>query len=176
MAKTGKSFFSTTGGLITGAAGVLSAVVGAAGLAIQQGWVGGSDDGASTVEAGGTGASGRAPAGRGGRATAAVVPTFSVEPKNVSFLPLGDRQEKVKVTNTGVVELDLKSPSVTGEDADRFSVDEGTCNAPLDPGRSCDLEVTFDPATGSFTALLVVEAGGGARAAEVPLKGTSAAL
>lgn len=171
-----KSFFSTTAGLITGVAGVLSAVVGAAGLAIQQGWVGGGSD-ANPSTASQPGASSQAGSGRrSGGSTAAEVPTFAVEPTSLSFQPVGSRDAKVKVRNTGSVELKLQSPMITGDDADRFEASEGSCNGPVDPGRSCDLEVTFSPKPGSFRALLVVDADGGAKAAEVPLKGTSAAL
>ena len=180
MASSHKSFFSTTGGLITGAAGVLSAVVGAAGLAIQQGWVGGDSDGTGQGTANQPGAAGRAGgAGRSGDVDAAVVPTFAVEPDSLSFQPVGpvgSREAKVRVRNTGRVDLELETPTVTGEDADRFKANEGTCTGTVDPGRSCELEVTFSPKAGSFSALLVVDAAGGATAAEVPLKGTSAAL
>jgi hypothetical protein len=170
-----KSFFSTTAGLITGAAGVLSALVGAAGLAIQQGWVGGSSGDAGSSAVGRPGGAGQTGSGaRSGGATAAVVPTFSVEPDSLSFQPVGSKDAKVKVRNTGVVELKLQPPTITGEDADRFKASEGTCDGPVDPGRSCELEVSFSPKTGSFTALLVVDADGGARAEEVPLKGTAA--
>ena len=142
--------------------------------------MGGGSDGAGQGTANQPGAAGRAGgSGRSGDSgvDAAVVPTFSVEPDSLSFQPVGSREAKVKVRNTGRVELELEAPTVTGEDADRFKASEGNCTGTVDPGRSCELEVRFDPnKPGSFSALLVVDAAGGATAAEVPLKGSSVAL
>ncbi len=173
MGDSRKSFFSSVPGLITGAAGVLSAVVAAVGLAVQQGWVGGDSDTAQSGASGQAGVGGGRASGDGSRASGAVVPRFSVEPTSVSFQPVGSREATVRVRNTGTVPLNLQSPTITGDDADRFSASEGSCDEPVDPGRSCELEVTFSPKTGNFAALLVVEADGGAKASEVPLKGNA---
>ncbi len=173
MGASRKSFFSSVPGVITGAAGVLSAVVGAAGLAVQQGWIGGDSETTGSGASGQAGAQGSRGSGGGSGASVSAAPKFSVEPTSVSFQAVGSRQAKVKVRNTGTVPLTVESPTVTGDDADRFSASEGSCDEALDPGRSCELEVTFSPRTGTFTAVLVVEAEGGAKASEVPLKGSA---
>lgn len=154
MAGSRKSFFSTIPGFVTGLAGLVSAVVAAVGLAVQQGWIGGDGDSSAPATAGDGGAE------------------FSVEPTTVTFRPVGSSRAEVTVRNTGEVGLRLEEPTVTGDDAERFEVAQGTCDAPVDPGRSCQLEVTFDPATGDFTATLVVEAEDAPQAREVTLRGS----
>lgn len=153
MSGSRKSFFSSVPGVITGLAGLLSAVAAVGGLAVQQGWIGGSgssDTGTSEEEG-----------------------TFDVDPGSVVFQPVGSREAEVKVSNTGDVPIDVKSPTITGDDADRFDADDGSCSGSLDPGRSCQLEVTFKPATGRFEAVLVVSADGAPKSAEVPIRGSA---
>ena len=159
MADSRSGFFSGLSGFIAGVAGLLTALVAVAGLAVQQGWVGGgSVDGTTGTEG----------ADRG--APTAAVPAFEVEPASLSFQPVGSRDAEVRVRNTGAVPLRLEPPTVTGDDAERFDVDEGTCAGPLAPGRSCALRVRFDPGPGNFSALVVVEAEKAAQAREVPVK------
>ena len=172
---SGKSFFSSMPGVITGVAGLLSAVAAVGGLAVQQGWIGdsGSSD-SGTVQTGRTnrGAEG-ANTGGGGEATSEKTGTFDVDPSSVVFQPVGSRDAEVKVSNTGDVPIEVESPTITGADADRFDADDGSCSGSLDPGRSCQLEVTFKPATGSFEAVLVVSADGAPKSAEVPIRGSA---
>ena len=171
MADSSKSFFSGLSGFLAGIAGLITAVVAAAGLAVQQGWVGGGSgdggkDGKAAVERGVDDAAGDR------SATSTATAEFAVEPTSISFQPVGSRDAEVRVRNTGEVPLRLDSPTITGDDAERFDVDEGTCQDAVPPGRSCALRVSFDPKPGSFAALLVVEADQAAQAREVPVKAT----
>lgn len=165
MSQPRRSFFRTIPGFLTGLAGVVSAGVGAVGLAVQQGWIGDGDKpSTSTTVVGGQGGSGSR-TGREG--------SFSVSPTSVSFQPVGSREAAVTVRNTGDVALDLEEPEVTGSDAAQFEADSGTCTGTLGPGRSCQLEVTFRPKTGRSEALLVVSARGAPKATEVSLQGAA---
>lgn len=169
MAASRKSFFSTLPGFVTGLAGLVSAAVAAVGLGVQQGWIGGSGSEPSADE---LRTDGRAALSRENQeqGRADEEPAFAVEPTSVSFGPVGSRDASVKVRNTGDVDLRLGTPTITGDDPDRFRVSEGTCNGVVDPGRSCELDVTFTPKTGTFSAVLVVEAEEGGKAHEVPLQ------
>ena len=161
MADSSKGFFSGLTGFMAGVAGLLTAVVAAAGLAVQQGWVGGGSE------------PGDGPDGGGAAATSTtLVPTFEVEPASLTFQPVGSRDAEVRIRNTGVVPLTVEPATVGGGDAERFDVEQGTCGAPVAPGRTCALQVRFDPRPGSFAAVVVVEAEKVAQAREVPVKGT----
>lgn len=174
MAESRKSFFSSMPGFITGVAGLVSAVVAAAGLAVQQGWVGG-DSGSENAPAEELSESGRAAlsGGSGDSEVSGARPEFAVQPASVSFGTVGSREAKVTVRNTGEVDLRLETPTITGADPDRFRVSEGTCNGVVDPGRSCELDITFTPKSGTFDAVLVVEAEDGTKAQEVPLEASA---
>lgn len=175
MAESRKSFFSSMPGFITGVAGLVSAVVAAAGLAVQQGWVGG-DSGSDTAPAEELSENGKAALSGGSddaEASGDARPEFAVQPASVSFGTVGSRDAKVTVRNTGDVDLRLETPTITGDDPDRFSVNEGTCNGVVDPGRSCELDITFAPKSGTFDAVLVVEAEDGTKAQEVPLEASA---
>ncbi len=170
MGASQKSFFSSVPGILTGTAGVVCAVAAVAGLAVQQGWIGGDSGGSQAT---GTTAPGRsAQDGSGATDGARARPTYSVSPTSLSFRPAGDSEANVKVVNTGEVSLRVQDPSVTGDDADRFEASRGSCDQPVEPGRSCELNVRFMPRTGTFEAILVVTASGAARATEVPLRAT----
>ncbi len=171
MSGSRKSFFSSMPGLITGVAGLLSAVAAVGGLAVQQGWVG--DSGSSDSRTVQTGRADSGGGGAGDDGTSEKTGTFDVDPSSVVFQPVGSRDAKVKVSNTGDVPIEVESPTLTGADAERFDADDGNCSGALEPGRSCQLNVTFKPATGKFEALLVVSADGATRSAEVPIRGSA---
>ncbi len=166
MADSRRGFFSSVPGLITGVAGLLSAAAAVGGLAVQQGWIGDDDSGSTSR----TGSTSRPGATAGGTEATEEEGSFDVDPSSVTFQPVGSRRVSVKVTNTGDVPLEMEPPTVTGADAERFDADRGTCSGTLRPGRSCELEVTFEAATGRFEAVLVVEADGATRASEVPIR------
>lgn len=105
MSDPHKSFFSSMPGVVTGVAGLLSAMVGVAGLAFQQGWVGGSTNAARP---------GTVAPGQSAPQSSA---TFSVDPARLTFEPLGPRQATVTVRNTGLVSLQIEPPVITGADA-----------------------------------------------------------
>ncbi len=167
MSDSRKSFFSSVPGILTGTAGIVTAAVAAAGLAAQQGWIGGdSGDGTSGGPAGvgaGTAEQGDPTPGR---------PTFSLSPTALEFEPVGDKEAGVKVSNTGEVSLRLNEPTITGADAGQFRASSGTCDEALGPGRSCELNVRFTAKPGRFEATLVVTARGAAKASEVPIVAT----
>ncbi|MGI9119496.1 MAG: hypothetical protein ACR2G7_05145 [Acidimicrobiales bacterium] len=154
--KTKRSFWSTIPGLLTGLAGVLTAVVTLLGLAVNQGWIG---------DGGG---------GDGGTASAGA-PRITVEPEGLTFRKVAVKAaaQTVTVLNDGAEPVTLES-DITGDDAETFTADDAGCTkAPLPPGRTCAVEVTFDAGIGQYSATLVVTANGGDGAQEVPLEATS---
>lgn len=158
MSAPNKSFFSGLHLAITGFAAFVTAVVAIVGLAINQGWIGGNSKSAST---GGTGSS----------ASTAAVPQYSVDPTEIVFQPVGPTTASVKVTNTGVVPITVESPMVS--DTSHFSARDQTCSGSVDPGRSCQIQVTFKHAPGSFDATLVIRVTGAPKATEVSIKATA---
>ena len=178
------AFWSTTSGMVTGVAGTLTGIVGLATLATQMGWIGGDGDGgeqassrvetageAGTEDAGNRLAEDGDSARRGADGAA---PEFAVTPGSVRFEALGARTTTVTVRNTGEAELTVEDVTVGSGDADRFTVAAAACTATtLDPGRSCEMEVAYEPAgRGSARATMVVEVAG-APAREVPLSAAS---
>lgn len=185
MAQKRGSFWSTTSGVMTGVAGTLTGVVGIATLAAQLGWVGsGGDDGdagspASEQAAGSSTTAGtqdpandRSSGGTVSRGSGRTSPAYRVDPTTVSFDTLGGRTATVVVRNTGTVDVDVTGVAVDGEHADRFTASGTACTrAALAPGRSCDIDISFQPSGGgSSEATLVVEAED-APAQEVELSG-----
>ena len=160
MGKSG-SFWSSIPGVLTGLAGVLTAVVTLVTLAFNQGWIG--DGPAEDAASDG--------AGEGG--SAATAPDLGVEPESLRFRPtvLGAVTETVTVRNDGDQPFTVDPAELTGSDAGRFEVDDDECaGAPLASGRSCTMSVTFDPGgIGDAEATLVVSVNGGQRSAEVAL-------
>jgi hypothetical protein len=59
---------------------------------------------------------------------------------------------------------------VTGPNAARFAATIGTCSGSIDPGRSCQLQVTFRPMVGTFNATVVIKVNGAVQATEIPVK------
>ena len=174
------AFWSTTSGVVTGVAGTLTGVVGLATLAGQMGWMGGGggDDPASSgAETAGEAAAedaGNRLVEDGDSARRDAEPEFAVTPGSVRFEALGARTTVVTVRNTGEAEVTVEDVIVDSGDADRFTVAAAPCTATtLDPGRSCQVEVAFEPdGGGSAKATMVVEVAG-APAQEVPLSAAS---
>lgn len=160
MAEKG-SFWSSLPGVLTGIAGLLTAVVALVSLGASQGWIGG-------------GGGGGGPAGGG---DAEAPPVLDVEPRAVEFEPVPgtSREATVTVTNDGSAPFRVDEPELTGPDADRFDVDAGGCTGgPIPAGRSCELLVTFDPdGPGRASATLVVSVNDAARSVEVPVQGAA---
>ncbi|MDQ1391721.1 MAG: Abnormal spindle-like microcephaly-assocd, ASPM-SPD-2-Hydin [Acidimicrobiaceae bacterium] len=157
MSAPNKSFFSGLHLAVTGFAAFVTAVAAIVGLAINQGWL-----------------SGNAKSGTGGAGTSvstAAIPQYSVEPLALEFQPVGPSTASVKVTNTGVVPIAVENPTVT--DASHFGASVQTCAGSVDPGRSCQLQVTFKRAPGTFNATLVIRVTGAPRATEVAIKATA---
>lgn len=154
MAKGGGGFWSSIPGVMTGLAGILTAVVGLLTLAYNLGWIGDGDEDEPATGGGGS------------------VPSFSVEPGSLSFSPV-DEAKDVTVENTGTGPVSFEEPQIEGDDA--FAVGDDDCaGTELPSGRTCTLEVTFDPPTGPgrYEATLVISTGGGERSEEVELEGT----
>lgn len=179
------AFWSTTSGMVTGVAGTLTGVVGLATLAAQMGWIGGggadggADQASSRVETAGEAAdedagNRLAEDGDAARGDNDAAPEFAVTPASVRFEALGARTTMVTVRNTGEAEVTIEDVTVDSGDADRFTVAAAACTAAtLDPGRSCEVEVAYEPAgRGSARATMVVEVAG-APAREVPLTAAS---
>lgn len=147
--------------MLTGLAGVVTAVVTLVSLAVSQGWVGDGE-----TDSGGTGDE---------SAPSASVPVIEVEPTSLSLkeVPLapGDPSDVVTVTNEGTEPFSMGAPTVTGDEAEGFEVDS-ECPAELPSGLSCDVTVTFT-GRGQAEATLVFNVNDGQRFAEVDLKGTA---
>ncbi len=156
-AKQRRPFWSTIPGLLTGLAGVLTAVVTLWGLAVSQGWIG--DGGGDASQPG----------------SDTAVTRISVDPGSLTFrkVPVKDAVETVTVLNDGTEAITVET-DITGDDAGTFSTNASDCTrAALPPGRSCEVEVTFDAGPGQYSARLVVTADGGDGAREVPMTATS---
>lgn len=163
-----KGFWSTTAGLITGAAGVATAAAALIGAGTQLGWLGDGDSPSrpsttTTTLSGGSPAPATADEAR-----------FTVTPDAVRFDALGGDERRVTVRNTGNGNLQVASTDLDGEGATEFSVDDRGCtDEPLARGRSCELVVKFAPTRrGEHRATLVIEVPGAA-AEEVALQGSS---
>jgi hypothetical protein len=155
MSAPNKSFFSSLAGLITGVAGILTAAVAVFGVAVNQGWLHG---GASSGKSSATTAHG------------ASAPQYSVQPTSVDFQALGGTTANVSVLNTGTVAMNVEPPAVTGSGGAHFSASSESCAGLVTPGRSCQIQVIFNPSPGSYSATLVVQVAGASRATEVGLK------
>lgn len=96
------------------------------------------------------------------------------DPSRVVFDRTGPREGLVTLRNTSAeAVVVLLEPRITGPGLVVFSVDEGTCRAALDPGRSCEMTVRFAPSrSGTFIATLVVQTDLGP-APDVELVGTA---
>ncbi len=102
--------------------------------------------------------------------------TFTLSPATLEFKPTDPRRKDVTVKNTSkAATLVVPQPQLTGSDSRLFSAAFGTCTgAPLAPGLSCTLTITFAPKgpLSNYNATLQV-APAGARADEVQVKATS---
>ncbi len=156
MAKE-RSFWSSIPGVLTGLAGILTAVVGLLGLALNQGWLG---DGAAQEQDGGDGGT--------------EVVRIEVDPERLEFdNPVGGATKSVAVSNEGTEPVTVAT-SRDGDGADAFTVDDGDCTRSQIPsGASCEVEVRFSADVGRFQAKLVVSANDGEQVQEVALSGTS---
>ena len=171
MSENRRSFFATIPGLVTGLAGLLTGIVGLVTVLIQLGVIGG-DDGNGTPNSVTTVAGATTAAGAGATPTTEA-PRLSVNPSTVDF-KLGDPpNKKVTVRNeTSTTTITVSSPQVTGSDRSQFSATG--CSAPVRPGLSCELTVTFTPSgpLRSYQASLQITAPG-ARGEEVRLSAST---
>jgi len=166
-----RSFWSSVPGLVTGRAGLLTAIVGLVAVLIQLGVIGGND---SKSPAGPSTASSAPASGGGGAPTTTAPATFEVKPTTLDFAPTAAREQTVTVTNTSRSgTLTLFSPTLTGDDPGRFSV-SGNCTGTAIPANgSCILKVMFTPASGAalkkYSATLRISVEETSRVADVTL-------
>ena len=167
MSENKRSFFSTIPGLVTGLAGLLTGIVGLVTVLIQLGVLGGDGDGNGTSATATTVAGGTTVAGAGATPTAEP-PRFSVSPSSLDFKLTDPRDKKVTVRNESSATTLTVSPQVAGTDRAQFSA--SGCSAPVRPGLSCEVTVTFAPGgpLRTYQASLQISAPG-ARAEEVRL-------
>jgi hypothetical protein len=175
-----KSFFSGLHGAITGFAAFVTSIVAVLGLALNQGWIGGghSKSGApggttTTTAPGDTTTSLFSLPATGSSSPSDAVPTFTVNPTSLTFAPLGPRDLTVTLKNTGLVSMFVLAPTLGGVDKGRFTATDLDCTGSVDPGRSCDIKVTFLPASGNFSAALVIQVVGAPQAFEVPIRASA---
>jgi hypothetical protein len=149
-----KSFFSGLHGVITGLAALITAAVAVLGLAINQGWLNGTKSGTG----GGSGAA---------------VPQFAVDPSSVAFQAFGPTTAPVTVSNVATVPLTVEPPRLIGPGAAHFSASAGTCQGSVSPGASCQIQMTFKHAAGTFNATLVIQVAGAAAPTDIPVSATA---
>lgn len=180
-----RSFWSSVPGLITGLAGLLTGIVGLITLLVQQGVIG--RDSGSNVSAGNPGSttvsSGVAGTGTstvaGGTTATTEAASFTVSPATLDFAPADPKDKTLTVKNTSnTARLTVYSPTLMGQDQDRFSVSAGACtNAPLPANGTCTLKVTFNPQAGAalkkYSATLQVKVAETARVNEVALSAST---
>jgi hypothetical protein len=175
MSESKRSFWASVPGVVTGIAGLLTGVVGLVTVLIQLNVIGGDKAGGNKVpDAPGASVTTLAPSGT---TPTTEVGSFTVAPKPLTFGPT-DKVKTVTVKNTSdTASITLQPPKVTGDNAGQFSAAFDSCSgAPLRPGLSCTLKVTFTPAgaLGNYKATLQVQpAAGAVRADEVPLTASS---
>jgi len=169
-----RAFWSSVPGLVTGLAGLLTAIVGLVGIAIQLGWIGGGSGSSSKTPASTTVVGQTTSPGNGPAATPGGTPSFTVEERSVDLSSVGARDGNVTIRNTGKAPLRVSLPTLTGPDAGQFKVTDLSCTVgTVDENRTCQVKVTFTPGTAlrTYTARLVVQPTGAATAQEVPLTG-----
>ena len=98
-----------------------------------------------------------------------------MQPTSVDFAVVGSRQATIVVRNTGEVPLTIKTPTVSGSGAAHFVAGDVSCTKePLQPGRTCELQVAFAPKSGgAVSAVAVIAAAEAQRQTEVQLKGST---
>lgn len=102
----------------------------------------------------------------------------SISPTSLSFSAAvgSSSSQNVTITNSGQVDLPIVSLSLSGADANQFSL-SGTCsNYLVEPGTSCTFPVTFIPtSTGSKVANVTIDVGQAAVTGTVGLTGSAVA-
>jgi hypothetical protein len=183
MSESKRPFWSTTAGVVTGVASVLTAIVGLLTVSINLGWLGSKNDArpaasasSSTSSAASTttfGATTTTPSGRTGTTSASSSLTpLQATPLQLTFDSLGPRDQQVTVRNTSAAAVTLRPPAIAGVDSTQFTATDLTCGTRLDANRTCEVRVTFlATKTGASTATLVVQPDG-VPALEVPLRGS----
>jgi hypothetical protein len=105
-----------------------------------------------------------------------VAAPYTLSPTSLAFgsVPHGTTSgpQSVTVTNTGTVALPITSITLSTTSPHPFS-ETNTCGTSVAVGSKCTISVVFNPTvTGSKTAKLSVNAGGGAGTKTVALSGT----
>jgi Abnormal spindle-like microcephaly-assoc'd, ASPM-SPD-2-Hydin len=104
------------------------------------------------------------------------VPSYTVSPTSLAFgsVPHGTTSvaQSVTITNTSNALLPIKSITLAGTNPKQFS-QTNTCGSSVAANATCSISVVFKPpGKGSKTAMLNVNAGGGAGTHTVALSGT----
>jgi subtilisin family serine protease len=102
-------------------------------------------------------------------------PQISVSPASLSFpdqvIVAASSPLSITVSNTGNADLLVSGASLTGAEPGSYSVSSG-CSAPVVPGSSCSVNVTFRPTTVGAKAASISIASNAAGAASVGLTGS----
>jgi hypothetical protein len=89
--------------------------------------------------------------------TAGIAPTAAtIAPQSLTFpaqqVQTVSSAQNVTITNTGILDLNISTMSLTGDFAET-----GNCNAPIAPAATCQISVTFDPTqSGARTGQITV--------------------
>jgi len=102
--------------------------------------------------------------------------TLTVSPTQINFgqqkVHAQSLPQNATVTNTGNMAVSVTGVSITGTDPNDY-LETNTCGSQLDPGASCTISISFDPAfKGTRSALVVINGPGGAVWQQVQVTGT----
>ena len=153
--------------VISGVAGLLTAVAALVGLLVTFGVIGGKDD-SSTKTTGGT-TEQTSDESDGSTSTTAAAASFSVSPKELTLTLLAP-EKQLTVTNMGKSTISVQ-PTVGGPAKAQFTVKNGSCSSEIGPGEYCELTVKFTPGTGESDAVLTISANDDTRRQTVSLVG-----
>ena len=176
MSTTTRSFWSTIPGLVTGLAGILTALVGLGALLVSLGVIGDKDSSSPSPSqspaAKGSGTSG-ATSGSGATDGSAEKVSFTVNRSDLALTAV-KTTDVITVTNQGNVALAVNKPELSGDDADKFTVDATDCTATRVPvNGSCVLEVTYKGGLDA-SAVVAVSADDTSETAKITLTGSLA--
>ena len=175
MSTTTRSFWSTIPGLVTGLAGILTALVGLGALLVSLGVIGDKDSGSPSTQSPAAKSSGTSGATSGSGATdgSAEKVSFTVNRSDLALTAV-KTTDVITVTNQGNVALAVNKPELSGDDADKFTVDATDCTATRVPvNGSCVLEVTYKGGLDA-SAVVAVSADDTSETAKITLTGSLA--
>ena len=144
--------------VISGMAGLLTAVAALVGLLVTFGVIGGKDSDKSSTSV--TSSPGEGASTEGTTNTASVSSAFEVSPKELTLTLLAPKGN-VDITNAGSGPMSVQPASVSGSGAAQFAVKDVSCiGAPIGADDTCQMAVTFTPGSSTSEARLIISVKG----------------